>query len=75
MSPTELQLPAIQRRLLEVVQQHPNLSPGELRSRVWADPREPKDLHIAVSRLNRLLAPLKLEVCSRGGQYKVRAVS
>jgi len=75
MNPAGLHLPPIERRIFELVRQHPNLSPGELRLRVWNDPGKHTELHLAVSRLNRLLASVKLEVRTSGGGYQVRGVS
>jgi hypothetical protein len=57
------------------VRPHPDLTPDELRSRVWDVPGKRADLHIFVSKLNTLLASAGLEVRSVGGVYQIRAVS
>jgi hypothetical protein len=78
--PTGLRLPPIKQRIFEAVQRHPDISAETLRCIVWADdpaggPENRKVLHVHVSQLNHLLAPLGIMVRSRGGGYRIRSVS
>src|SRR5262249_50763182 len=77
---TGLALSPIQKRIFEIVQKHPGITPEELRGLVWAhDPNGgPENRHtifVHISRLNRALAPLGLMVRCEGGQYCIRSVS
>jgi len=65
-------LPPIKQRILETVKRRPGISTEELRCIVWADR---KCLHVHVSQLNHLLAPLGIMVRSQGGGYCIRSVS
>ena len=73
-------LPPIKQRILNAVQRRPDISAEELRCLVWADdpaggPEDRKVLHVHVSQLNHLLAPLGIMVRSQGGGYRIRSVS
>jgi hypothetical protein len=80
MPPTGLRLPPTKQRILELVQRHPDISAEELRGLVWAEdpnggPEDRKCLHVHVSQLNHLLAPLGIAVRSQGGGYRIRSVT
>ena len=78
--PKGLRLPRIKRIIFEAVQRRPDISAAELRDIVWADdpaggPEDRKCLHVHVSQLNHLLAPLGIAVRSQGGGYRIRSVT
>jgi hypothetical protein len=78
-APTGLCLPRIKQIIYETVRHRPGISAEELRCIVWADdpnggPEDRKVLHVHVSQLNHLLAPLGIVVCSQGGGYQIRSV-
>ena len=71
-------LPPIKQRIFDIVHQRPGISAKELRCTVWADdpsggPEDRKVLHVHISQLNVLLAPLGICVRSEGGGYQVRS--
>jgi len=73
-------LPPIKERIFDAVKRRPGISAEELRCIVWADdpaggPEDRKCLHVHVSQLNHLLAPLGIMVRSQGGGYRIRSVS
>ena len=73
-------MPPIKERILAAVKRRPGISAEELRCVVWADdpnggPEDRKVLHVHVCQLNRLLAPLGIQVRSQGGGYQVRSVA
>jgi hypothetical protein len=78
--PKGLRLPRIKQAIFEAVQRRPDISADQLREIVWADdpnggPEDRKCLHVHVSQLNHLLAPLGIMVRSQGGGYRIRSVS
>jgi len=79
-APTGLRLPPIKKRILDTVKRRPGISAEELRSVVWAGdpnggPEDRKVLHVHVSQLNQLLAPLGIIVRSQGGGYRIRSAA
>jgi len=72
-------LPPTKQRILDAVKRRPGITAEELRCVVWADdpnggPEDRKVLHVHVSQLNHLLAPLGIMVRSQGGGYRVRSL-
>jgi hypothetical protein len=66
----------VEQRIYDAVRQHPGITIKELRAAVWAndpagEPANRTALHIHVSRLNHLLAPLGVAVRSAGGKYQI----
>jgi hypothetical protein len=73
-------LPPIKRKIFDTVRRCPGITAEDLRCVVWADdpdggPEDRKVLHVHVSQLNHLLAPLGLIVRAQGGGYQIRSVS
>ena len=78
--PKGLRLPPIKQRIYDAVKRRPGITAQELRDWVWADdpnggPESRKVLHVHVSQLNHLLAPLGIMVRSQGGGYRIRSVT
>ena len=71
-------LPPIKQRILDAVRRRPGITAQELRNWIWADDpdggplTDTKCLHVHVSQLNNLLAPLGVCVRSQGGGYFVK---
>ena len=69
-----LNLPLIERRIFEAVQQ--GISTEELRRRVQADDSEERKLlHLRIARLNTLLRPHGITIRSEGGIYRTRSTA
>jgi len=71
-------LPPIKQRILDAVRRRPGITAQELRNWIWADDpdggplTDTKCLHVHVSQLNNLLAPLGVCVRSQRGGYFVK---
>jgi hypothetical protein len=78
MVPTDLVLPPVKARILELVRRRPGIDAATLRALVWANdptggPEDRKVLHVHVHQLNDLLCVHGIQVRgSRTSGYRVR---
>jgi DNA-binding response OmpR family regulator len=78
--PSDLLLPPIKAKILELVRHRPGISAESLRTLVWADdpdggPEDRKVLHVHVNQLNRHLRDYGLQVRgSRSFGYRLQSL-
>jgi hypothetical protein len=70
-------LPKIKKAIFDAVRRRPGITAEELRCIAWAHdpsggPADRKVLHVHVSQLNKLIAPLGLMIRAEGGEYRIR---
>jgi hypothetical protein len=70
-------LPPIKQRILDAVRRWPGISTQALRDAAWRDDpdggplTDTKCLHVHVSQLNALIAPLGIAIRSQNGGYQI----